>query len=820
MQDPAQQSLTTRQAEIANLVVAGKSSREIAEMLSLSPRTVEHHLEAIFNKLGIGSRVELTVALLGSTKKLNGDSSASPANTNLPAQRMSLIGREAQIEDIVRLLQVSRLVTVTGAGGVGKTRTALAVGDAYVNHEPQGVWLVELAPLTQGSLVARTIARALSVKESPKEPLLETLLAYLKPQSVLLILDNCEHLIAETAVLADALLRGCLNVRILATSREPLRIAGEQTYRLPSLRVPTSAEAVGLEAVRASEFAAVELFVQRAQGIDRRFALSDGNAAIVAEICRRLDGIPLAIELAAARVNILPVRALAAKLDQRFAILTGGNRTAMTRHQTMRALIDWSHDLLDERERKLFRRLGLFVNGFTLDGAVGVSCGGDLGQVDVFDALASLVDKSLVLTETHGEALRYRMLESTRAYACEKLEAAGELGESLCRRLHYLHDIFTAAKTQADRVGSPQCVETLLAAEVDEVRAAIDAIANSGEIELCAELLEAIETQWDRLGIAAEGAAYLERIFSMLPPDVPLLKAGLSITLSYIYYSLDYARGRAASSVALGLARLANDPCTVARALHALAPYLVKSGAFGDAAAALTEAESLVPTWHARLRNDITNMNAMLSAETGDFDAAAKAFDELRTRRLQLGNVSGAYHATINLAEAEHLRGNTEKAAALLQDIVPALRAGPDRYRFHWSVATLSTCLVALDRFAEAREVLCNALQYVSVADYGRPVTLTIIEVSALVIALWGNVRCGARLAGYAEAAYGRINLRRGIAESATRSRLEAVLRAGLGSTELGTLDAAGAALTPKDALVLALGALYETRADNEQLLE
>jgi non-specific serine/threonine protein kinase len=819
-QSAARYLLSGRQAQVANLVVAGKLSREIAEMLHLSPRTVEHHIEAIFNKFGVRSRVELAVALLGQGPTLSPDGTAHPPKTNLPAERSSLVGREAEIADIVRLLQVGRLVTVTGAGGVGKTRTALAIGGAQLVRAPDGAWLVDLASLSKGSLVAGTIARALSVEKSPNEPVLETLLAYLKPQSLLLILDNCEHLIADAAVVVDALLRRCPDVRILATSREPLRIAGEHTYRLPSLRVPTPAGAVGLNADRAAEFEAVKLFVQRARAIDRGFALDDGNAAIVAEICRRLDGIPLAIELAAARVNILPVRALSQKLDQRFAILDGGNRTALPRHQTMRALIGWSHDLLDERERTLFRRLGIFVNGFTLDGAVGVCCGGGLEEADVFEALGSLVDKSLVLVEKQGVALRYRMLESTRAYACEKLEEAGELREFLTRRLCYLRDIFMAARVQADRKGGAEGIDTLLVAELDDMRAAIDAVTGGSEIEICAELLDAIATRWERIGLSSEGAAYLERIISLLPVKEFRLKAGLSITLAYRYYHSDAARGRETSFVALGLARAANDPHTLAGALTVCAAFLVNAGDFDDAAAALSEAEDMVPAWNAMLRDQIISVKAMLKAYTGDFEAAAEAYDELRTRRLQLGNVFAAHHATLNLAEAEHLRGRTEEALALSLELLSALRDGRDRFRFLYALRHLSTYLTALDRLPEARAVACKYLQEVSAEEYNTDVTLTIVEVIALVIALSGNVRCGAQLAAYAEASYDPNALRRKALDKSTRRRLEAVLRERLGPTERSSLDAVGASLTPEGAIALARAALAEIPAENHVLID
>jgi predicted ATPase/DNA-binding SARP family transcriptional activator len=362
--------------------------------------------------------------------------------TNLPHQRTSLIGRETEIADIVRILGESRLVTVTGAGGVGKTRTALAVGEALVENTQGGVWFIELAPLMQGSLIASAVARVFNLQESAGRPVLETLLAYLKGKSPLLILDNCEHVIEDAAALADGLLRECPQLRVLATSREPLRIAGEQSLRLPSLRVPRRPDSMIVSASGAAEYSAVALFVQRAEAADRGFLITDENAPAVAEICRQLDGIPLAIELAASRTKVLSPRQLRERLDERFRILTRGRRDALPRHRTMRALIDWSYDLLDDRERALFRRLAIFLDTFALEGAVAVGAGEDLDELGVFEALASLVDKSLVQAEPDGDLLRYRLLESTRAYATEKLANAGERELIASRHLHYLRDLF------------------------------------------------------------------------------------------------------------------------------------------------------------------------------------------------------------------------------------------------------------------------------------------------------------------------------------------------------------------------------------------
>ena len=266
-----------------------------------------------------------------------------------------------------------------------------------------------------------TIASTFGLREQPNRPLLDVVTRYLRPRRLLLILDNCEHLVEEVANVAAAILRAAPHVRLLATSREPLRIGGEHVYRVPSLAVPPDGALTSEEAL---QYGAIALFAERARASDSRFALTDEIAPIVADICRRLDGIALAIELAAARVRMLPPRRLAQKLDERFRVLTGGNRTALPRQQTMRALIDWSHDLLTEPEQRLFRRLSIFVGGCSLEAAESVCPDDTLDALDVVDLLSSLVDKSLVVAEV--DSSRYRLLESTRAFALEKLEHSGE----------------------------------------------------------------------------------------------------------------------------------------------------------------------------------------------------------------------------------------------------------------------------------------------------------------------------------------------------------------------------------------------------------
>jgi predicted ATPase/DNA-binding SARP family transcriptional activator len=731
------------------------------------------------------------------------------AATNLPVARMSLIGRELEIAEIVRVLGESRLVTVTGAGGVGKTRTALAVGDALVEGTKGGVWFIELAPLAHGSLLASAVARVFNVRESPNRPLLEALLVYLKGNSPLLILDNCEQVIEDAAALADALLRECPQVRILATSREPLRIAGEQTFRLPSLGFPTRPDAVRLSASQAADYAAVALFVQRAQAIDRGFVLSDDNAPIVGEICRQLDGIPLAVELAAARVNILPLRALSAKLDQRFRILAGGARTAAPRHQTMRALIDWSYELLDEDERALLRRVSVFVNGFTLRGAVAVHA--DLDDLEVFDVLASLIDKSLVTAEPNGDAVRYRLLESTRIYGLEKLQAADEHRASIRRHLRYVRDVFCEARQRVDRSGRTSELDELLAAELEDVRIALDCIDESTELKIGAELLAAIDCRWDWINLTTEGAVRLERFVASTPADERGLIARLWTALAGTVNN-NGVKAREATSMALDLAREAGDPRTLADALRMHGELLARSRpTLNDGLAVLAEAESLRPVGNLWLDLRIRRSRAQAMYWLGDLDAAAQAHRTLREAHVQLRNADEANVSAFVLAKIEHQRKQTESAIALLREVLPALRTSRLR-RFHFhAFADLCGYLLAFDRLSEARALVQELL---TASDYdGIEEAPEAVVHAALVVALHGDFRSGALLLGYAELAFNRLYMCRFDPSKTTRERLGALLHERLAPGELRALRAIGAALSLEGAVALVRASLDDSYA-------
>ena len=334
----------------------------------------------------------------------------------------SFIGRDDELAAVRALVSGSRLVTLTGAGGAGKTRLGLQVAAGLADGAGDGAWFADLAPLGDPDLVAVTVADVLDVRQEPGRPVLDTLVGAVSGRGLLLLLDNCEHVIGACAKLADALLRGCPNLALLATSREPLGVDGERIYRVPSMRTPADGD--GTAAIRASE--AVRLFTDRAEHHGVRLAWDEETASVIGRVCRRLDGIPLAVELAAARLRVMPIAELDARLDQRFALLTGGSRAAPPRQQTLRAMVEWSWDLLTGAEQAVLARLSVFAGGFDLTAAEAVAAGEDMPPEGVVAHLLALVDKNLVqFGDTGTGPARYRLLETVRQYAAGRLDAQG-----------------------------------------------------------------------------------------------------------------------------------------------------------------------------------------------------------------------------------------------------------------------------------------------------------------------------------------------------------------------------------------------------------
>jgi predicted ATPase len=401
------------------------------------------------------------------------------AYSNIPVPLTSFVGRQRELKEIGKLLASSRLLTLTGPGGVGKTRLAIETAQHSLLNFIDGVFWVGLVGLSDANLIPQEMARSVNIREVAHEPLIETLKTHLKSKDLLIVLDNCEHLIRACAQYAEQLLAASPKLKILATSIETLGLFNETTWQVPSLPLPEMQGPISLKELQ--DFASIKLFNERASNAKSGFVLDERNASSVAQICRRLDGIPLAIELAAARIKVLSAVEIAARLDDRFSLLTAGSRTAIPRHQTLRATIDWSYDLLTERERSLLRRLSVFLGGFTLE-AVEVVCSQGMKRRDILDLLGRLVDKSLVIVEADSEVskTRYRMLETIRQYALEKLVEVGEA--SFIRDQHLDFYLSLAEKSEAHIFGHESAIWiNRLDRELDNIRAAMEWATNSGK---------------------------------------------------------------------------------------------------------------------------------------------------------------------------------------------------------------------------------------------------------------------------------------------------------------------------------------------------
>ena len=406
---------------------------------------------------------------------------------NLPYSLSSFIGREREIVEIQHLLNSARLVTLTGSGGSGKTRLAIEAARQLVKQFPEGVWFVSFASLTESYLVQQAIASVLNLRENPQQPLIETLIEYLFAKKLLLIFDNCEHLITECAHTAEKLLRNCLQLHILTTSREAMNITGEDQYYVPTLSLPAKNAIPSFYILDRSE--AAHLFVERAKTIKHDFKVTSENVEAILQICRHLDGIPLAIELAAAHVKNMTVNQIESRLNDRFHLLTGGSRTALLRQRTLQATIDWSYNLLSEHERIVLRRLSVFAGGWTLEGAEYVCGGKELESNQIADVQLRLVDKSLVVAETEGNESHYRMLETIREYAKEKISETDE--EKMIHERHL--DYLLARGEQMEAA----CIEgknyrlwiKQMESERDNLRAALGYAIDSGQADLALQLM-------------------------------------------------------------------------------------------------------------------------------------------------------------------------------------------------------------------------------------------------------------------------------------------------------------------------------------------
>jgi predicted ATPase/class 3 adenylate cyclase len=722
---------------------------------------------------------------------------------NLPVQLSTFVGRDAEIGDITTLTEKHRLVTLVGSGGVGKTRLSLQVAANLLDGSGGGVWFIELAPLTNGEYIPSTVAQALGLTLASEGAPVENLVRALKGKQALLVFDNCEHLVEPAARAISAILRGAPGIRVLASSRQGLGVAGEATYQVPSLSLPEKDEAhpTASDILR---YESVALLVERARAASDTFSLTDENAPIIADVCLRLDGIPLAIELAAARVKMLGLHQLRERLDERFRLLTGGSRDVLPRQQTLRAMIDWSHDLLDDRERTLFRRLAIFVNGFTLEGAVAIGSGAGLDELDVFDMLASLVDKSLVLAEPQGGLVRYRLLESTRAYASEKLDAAGEHDLVAGRHLRYLRDRFAELFAQREQTARTTELHAALQIELEDVRSALDAAPARAEVVDGGELLANIYGSWRTVGLDAEGTARCEAYLTVLPMGDLQLRARLESVLSDLLSGSGHkVRAFEVATEAVEHAGAIGNNSLFARALRAYATAAASLTRFDDAEKALVQAEA-IPGISPFLRILLLGTRAFVSSRRGDAETAVRMYEQLREVHRSLGDTNAEQSVALNLAEIEHKRGHTLRAIAIVRETLPAVRSSVNKGNLATLLLNLAGYLAAVDDLAGAAGASRESIR----SRAGEPDHAHVagaIEHLALVFALRGDRARAATLEGYAVAAFGRHGFEREFTEKTTHERLSALLQADVMPDELARLGADGASLTPEAAIALSL---------------
>lgn len=496
----------------------------------------EHRLKDLFRPESV---YELTSPSLKSDfpPLLSLDNPEMP--NNLPVQLTSFIGREREIAEVKTLLANTRLLTQTGSGGCGKTRLALQVAADILEDYHDGAWFVELAPLSDPNLVIQTVANVFGVRETAGQSLLQNLIDNLKTKRLLLVLDNCEHLLAGCAYLSATLIRSCPLVHILATSREPMGVPGEQTFRVSSLSVPSSGSPVPVD--KLAQYEAVQLFIARALLVNPNFVVTNGNAPAIASVCYQLDGIPLALELAAARVRSLSIEEIEARLGQRFRFLTGGDRSALPRQRTLQAAVDWSYELLSEQERLLLQRLSVFAGGWTLAAGEAVCSGEGIEDWEMLDLLTSLVDKSLVLYEEREGHGRYHLLETVRQYAAERIEASGAIQATQDRHVAYLLEIAEEAYTKRFSAEGP-ALTTKLEREHDNFRVGLDFCEAYKEASTHLRLAGALQKFWEWRGHFREGRTRLE--IALTRPD-----------------GLDHSAARARALLgAANLAALQNDP--------------------------------------------------------------------------------------------------------------------------------------------------------------------------------------------------------------------------------------------------------------------
>ena len=612
----------------------------------------------------------------------NGGNPVADRLTNLPAHLPSLIGREEAIAQVrERLLDAERgLLTLTGTGGSGKTSLALAVAREVLESMefPDGVWLAELAPLSDALLVPGAIASSVGVKEQTGRPIRDTLLDELRLRTLLVVLDNCEHQVETCAALADDLLRTCPGVRILATSREPLRVQGERVWRVPPL--PTPDPRVMVDAEELEKNPAVRLFVERARAVQSRFTLTQETSQAVAAICVRLDGLPLALELAAARVRVLTPHQILARLDDAFRLLTGGSRTAPTRQQTLRATLDWSYLLLDQAARRRFESLAVFAAGFDLEAAEAIWSGDSDADVDALEMLTALVDRSLVTAQPQAGAMRYRLLEPVRQYAEARLVERGAWEPIRRRHTEYFLELVEAGEAGL-KGPHHEAWRARLELEHDNVRAVLRRCLDAGEATTAVRIGSALLNFWRQFGYRNEGRRWLEDALGPGSDVLPTLRAkAVQTTGELVFSNGDYRGARMWFERAVDNWRTIGDRAGLGSALGYYGRTIVLTADTADEyerGKALIEEAIAVNRETGMLWWAAWNMHHLGASarEHAELELAASTLDEGEAILTQLGESHAHSHLIAFLGAVLCEQGDLERGQQLIERSLAESRA-------------------------------------------------------------------------------------------------------------------------------------------------
>jgi len=650
-----------------------------------------------------------TVALYAWIKQAPAEAKPFEAQiTNLPIPLTSFIGRRRETAEVKHLLSTTRLLTLAGPGGSGKTRLAIQVATDLLDAFEDGVWWTDFSALTDGILVPQAIAKTLGAQEVVHQPLLDTLVNFLRPKQLLLVLDNCEHLVDTSAHIAAHLLAACPHLKIMATSRESLNIAGESVWLVPTLSLPDPQKLSLLDLLM--DYEGIRLFVERATALRSDFALTEANASFVAQVCHRLDGIPLAIELAAARVKVLTPEQIAARLDDRFRLLTGGSRAALSRHQTMRAAIDWSYDLLTEQEQILFRRLGVFSGGWTLDSTEAVCSGEGIEASEILDTLTNLVDKSLVNREDgQGSKSRFRMLETIRQYALETLLESNEEGEFRKRHLDYYVSLVQSANPHLGFfLPDEETVSWLriLEPEQDNLRAALKlSQTNATLVEAGLRMAGNLHWLWLARGQLSEGRGWLEGMLteSQPAPKPVLAQAWLSAGFLGCWQG-DFGAARTCLEKSLNLFEELNDSAGIAFSLHGLGfaanglgEHALAGSLFGQS---LQIAREIDDKW---LISFSLHFIAIGTSFQGNHELARVQFEEcINLIQSGHGNAQGVAFSLFHLGRIARLQGDYDLANTHHVDSTRIFWQMGDRRGLGYSLSGFACLALAQEEIEQA----------------------------------------------------------------------------------------------------------------------